>query len=44
MLDELLRRKDAGSLELEGGLKSQLRLLAEDFDDDLASRAEDLLA
>ena len=44
VLDELLRRKGAGNLELEGGLKSQIRLLAEDFDDDLASRAEDLLA
>ena len=31
-------------LELEGGLKRQIRLLAEDFDDELASRAEDLLA
>jgi hypothetical protein len=44
VLDELLRRKGAGSLELEGGLKRQIRLLSEDFDDDLASRAEDLLA
>lgn len=44
VLDELLRRKDAGLLELEGGLKRQIRLLSEDFDDELASRAEDLLA
>lgn len=44
VLDELLRQKSAGALELEGGLKRQIRLLAEDFDDELASRAEDLLA
>lgn len=44
VLDELLRQKSQGKLELEGGLKRQIRLLAEDFDDDLASRAEDLLA
>ncbi|MCB9726342.1 MAG: hypothetical protein H6748_20005 [Spirochaetaceae bacterium] len=44
VLDELLRLKDEGQLALEGGLKRQVRLLAEDFDDDLASRAEDLLA
>lgn len=42
-LDELLRKKDAGDFELDGGLKRQIRILAEDFDDDLASRAEDLL-
>ncbi len=42
-LDELLRLKDAGDLELDGGLKRQIRILSEDFDDDLASRAEDLL-
>jgi hypothetical protein len=42
-LDELLRKKDAGDLELDGGLKRQIRILSEDFDDDLASRAEDLL-
>lgn len=42
-LDELLRRKDVGELELNGGLKRQIRILSEDFDDDLASRAEDLL-
>lgn len=44
VLDELLRQKAAGRLELEGGLKRQIRLLSEDFDDALASRAEDLLA
>jgi hypothetical protein len=44
ILDALLRQKDAGTLELEGGLKRQIRILSEDFDDDLASRAEDLLA
>lgn len=43
-LEELLRRKDTGDLELAGGLKRQIRILSEDFDDDLASRAEDLLA
>ncbi len=42
-LDELLRKKDAGDFALEGGLKPQIRILSEDFDDDLASRAEDLL-
>lgn len=42
-LDELLRKKEAGDLELDGGLKRQIRILSEDFDDDLASRAEDLL-
>lgn len=44
VLDELLRLKGQGKLELEGGLRRQIRLLSEDFDDDLASRAEDLLA
>jgi hypothetical protein len=43
ILDELLSQKEAGSLELEGGIKSQVRILSEDFDDDLASRAEELL-
>jgi len=42
-LDELLRLKEAGDLELDGGLKRQVRILSEDFDDDLASRAEDIL-
>lgn len=43
VLDELLRQKTAGKLELSGGLKRQIRILSEDFDDDLASRAEELL-
>ena len=43
ILDSLLSQKNAGSLELEGGLKRQIRIFSEDFDDDLASRAEDLL-
>lgn len=43
VLDELLRQKQAGTLVLSGGLLRQIRLLSEDFDDDLASRAEDLL-
>lgn len=43
VLDALLIEKTEGRLELEGGLKRQIRILSEDFDDDLASRAEDLL-
>jgi hypothetical protein len=43
VLDELLAQKRAGSLDLEGGIKRQIRILSEDFDDDLASRAEELL-
>ena len=43
VLEELLRQKRSRGLALEGGLKRQIRLLAEDFDDDLASLAEDLL-
>jgi len=42
-LDALLRQKNADGEELEGGLKSQVRILSEDFDDDLASRAEEIL-
>lgn len=42
-LDALLEKKAKGALEIEGGLKRQLRILSEDFDDDLASRAEELL-
>jgi hypothetical protein len=42
-LDALLGWKAEGTLEISGGLKRQIRLLSEDFDDDLASRAEDLL-
>lgn len=44
VLDALLEQKAAGELTLEGGLKRQVRILSQDFDDDLASRAEDLLA
>jgi len=43
VLDALLSAKEEGALILEGGLKRQIRILSEDFDDDLASRAEDLL-
>ncbi len=43
VLDELLRQKRADGLALEGGLKRQVRILSEDFDDDLASRAEEIL-
>jgi hypothetical protein len=43
VLDELLEQKASGSFEPGGGLKRQLRILSEDFDDDLASRAEDLI-
>ena len=42
-LDALLGMKSAGTLELEGGLKRQIRILSQDFDDDLASRAEEIL-
>jgi hypothetical protein len=42
-LDALLEAQTAGSLEIRSGLKSQLRVLAEGFDDDVASRAEELL-
>ncbi len=42
-LDAVLEQKASGAVEIAGSLKRQIRLLAEDFDDDLASRAEDLL-
>jgi len=42
-LDEMLRWRTAGDFELEGGLLLQVRILSEDFDDDLASRAEELI-
>jgi hypothetical protein len=42
-LDALLRLKSAGELQVDGGLKPQIRILSEDFDDDLASRAEEIL-
>ncbi len=43
-LEELLARKEAGELEVSSGLRSQLRILAEDPDDDIAGLSEDLLA
>lgn len=43
VLDALQHKKEGAGLALEGGLKRQIRILSEDFDDDLASRAEDLL-
>ena len=43
-LEELLARKEAGELEVSGGLRSQLRILAADPDDDIAGLSEDLLA
>lgn len=42
-LEELLARKHAGQLEMSAGLKSQLRTLANDPDDDIAGLSEDLL-
>lgn len=43
VLDAVLAQKSKGTLELAGGLKRQIRILSEDFDDDLASRAEEIL-
>lgn len=43
-LEALLERKESGALELSAGLKSQLRTLSEDPDDDIAGLSEDLLA
>lgn len=43
-LEALLVLKQAGDLELTAGLKSQLRTLCEDPDDDIAGLSEDLLA
>ena len=42
-LAALLRSRDAGSLRATPGLRTQLRMLAEDRDDDVASTAEELL-
>lgn len=42
-LDALLAARADGAPPLTGGLRRQVRILAEDFDDDLASRAEELL-
>lgn len=43
-LEELLARRQSGELELSAGLKSQLRTLSSDPDDDVAGLAEDILA
>jgi hypothetical protein len=42
-LEALRRGHEAGELELTAGLRSQLRMLAEDPDDEVAERAEALL-
>jgi hypothetical protein len=42
-LDRLLALKGAGQLEITRGLKSQLRLLADSPDDEIAGLSEDLL-
>lgn len=43
-LERLLERKLAGSLEVSAGLRSTLRMLAQDRDDTVAGISEDLLA
>lgn len=43
-LEALLVLKEKGRLEWTAGLKSQLRILADDPDDDVAGLSEDLLA
>jgi hypothetical protein len=43
-LEALLALKEAGDLDPSAGLKSQLRTLAQDPDDDVAGLSEDLLA
>ena len=42
-LEALLARKQAGELEVSSGLRSQLRILSEDPNDDIAGLSEDLL-
>jgi hypothetical protein len=42
-LAALLRARDAGRLDATPGLRSQLRMLAEDRDDEVAGAAEELL-
>ena len=42
-LDALLAVQAAGGLEVSSGLRSQLRMLAQGFDNDAADRAEELL-
>jgi hypothetical protein len=43
-LEALLQRKQSGELEISAGLKSQLRTLSSDPDDDVAGISEDILA
>ena len=42
-LEALYEQKRAGTLEISGGLKSQLRILAHEPDDHIAGLSEDLL-
>jgi hypothetical protein len=42
-LEALCEQKRAGTLEISGGLKSQLRILAHEPDDHIAGLSEDLL-
>ncbi len=42
-LDALAQLCDAGGLEATGGLRTQLRVLAQELDDEIAERAEELL-
>jgi len=42
-LERLLELHEAGELEVGAGLRSQLRILAQSFDDGVAGAAEDLL-
>jgi hypothetical protein len=43
-LEQLFALKQTGKLEMTGGLKAQLRLLAQEPNDDVAGLSEDLLA
>jgi hypothetical protein len=43
-LERLFALKQTGKLEISGGLKAQLRLLAQEPNDDVAGLSEDLLA
>jgi hypothetical protein len=42
-LEALRRAHEAGELEVTAGLRTQLRMLAEDPDDEVAERAEELI-
>jgi len=42
-LERLFELARAGKLEVKGGLKSQLRVLAQEPDDEVAGLSEDLL-